>query len=342
MIVKGARAHNNFTLLRLGLAWLVFMGHFHLLAGEEHPAWPFTYADFSVDSFFVVSGYLITLSFDKDGSLRRFYIRRLFRLYPLYLTMVLLQAMLMVALLPADTPQLGYQAARYIVLNSFFCNFLQYDIGHLLAAAPNPGINPSLWTLKVEVGFYLVLPFLWMAVRRFGDWVMLAVFAASALYAYSLQAAGMHSLSQQLPGQLQYFVLGMALYRYGDRLPARGWGWLLAIPLLATYATLEMRTPLLYPLVVAALVFAIACRTRAVNFHLDLSYGVYLVHGPLIQFALLLGIYQNSPIGFLFAALGVLGLAVIAEALVERPFIAIGRRLSQRSVVTPAMSPANG
>ena len=104
MIVAGASERNNFTILRLCLAWLVFLGHFKLLQGIIHPPFPFIYADFAVDAFFVVSGYLITLSFDNDGNLRRFYIRRLFRLYPLYVAVVAAMTVIM-ACLSSGTPQ---------------------------------------------------------------------------------------------------------------------------------------------------------------------------------------------------------------------------------------------
>ena len=42
-------------------------------------------------------------------------------------------------------------------------NFLQYDIGGVLSGLHNPGINPSLWTLKIEIGFYLIVPLIFAA-----------------------------------------------------------------------------------------------------------------------------------------------------------------------------------
>jgi peptidoglycan/LPS O-acetylase OafA/YrhL len=98
----------------------------------------------------------------------------------------------------------------------------------------------------------------------------------------------------------------------------------------------------LYPLAVAALVFAAACRTRPIGLHLDFSYGVYLLHGPVIQIALLLGIFSDSVEGFVISAIIILLLAMGAEATIERPFIALGRRLSRGVRTTPVLSAANG
>jgi peptidoglycan/LPS O-acetylase OafA/YrhL len=222
----------------------------------------------------------------------------------------------------------------YVLANAVFLNFLHTDVAQVVANLPTPAINPSLWTLKIEVGFYLVLPFLWMLVRRQGAWVMGVIFLLSFAYAEILNRMGMNELAKQLPGQLQFFVLGMALYRYRDALPAardfKGrlmWG---AVMLAAfAFASVEMRTPLLYPIAMAVLVFGIACRTGALDLRLDLSYGVYLAHGPVIQLALLFGVFQDNATGFICAGLAVIGLAMVAERVVERPFIAIGKQLSK-------------
>jgi peptidoglycan/LPS O-acetylase OafA/YrhL len=67
--------------------------------------------------------------------------------------------------------------------------------------------------------------------------------------------------------------------------------------------------------------------------HTDMSYSVYLVHGPLIQTLLLLGLFHDTVYMLTAVVCAVLGLAYLAERLVERPGNEFGRRLSQR--VTP-------
>jgi peptidoglycan/LPS O-acetylase OafA/YrhL len=66
MTNRTRESENNFTLLRLLLALMVVLGHFKLLSGTAYPAFPFNLADAAVDSFFVVSGFLIALSYDRS------------------------------------------------------------------------------------------------------------------------------------------------------------------------------------------------------------------------------------------------------------------------------------
>jgi peptidoglycan/LPS O-acetylase OafA/YrhL len=198
-----------------------------------------------------------------------------------------------------------------------------------------PAINPSLWTLKIEVGFYLVLPFLWMLVRRYGNWLLAAIFVLSIGYSYAMHRLGLPELAKQLPGQMQYFVLGMALYRYRDDIPAAStltsrllWG--AAILASFVFVSIEIRAPVIYPLAMAVVVFGVACRTWPLDVRLDLSYGIYLVHGPILQLSQVVGWYQNSAVGFFSIAVVVISIALLAERTIERPFISVGKRLSRR------------
>ena len=79
-----------------------------------------------------------------------------------------------------------------------------------------------------------------------------------------------------------------------------------------------------------AFVFSFALCTPVVRMRSDMSYSVYLVHGPLVQTLILLGVFQDT-LGMLAAVvLAVLILAFIGERLVERPGNEFGRRLSSR------------
>src|ERR1700729_2320465 len=106
---------NNFTVLRLALALMVVLGHFKLLNdGDTQPPFPFNLADAAVDCFFVVSGFLIALSHEHSRGLLAFYTRRVFRLYPMYVCVVLLQALTMLVLLPGGPFSEPYSTLRYL------------------------------------------------------------------------------------------------------------------------------------------------------------------------------------------------------------------------------------
>lgn len=324
-------SENNFTLLRLLLALMVVLGHFKLLSGTAYPSFPFNLADAAVDCFFVVSGFLIAGSYERCHGLWSFYVRRAFRLYPMYLCVVLIQAAIMMALLP-DGPFSALQStARYLVTNAIMANFLQYDIGGVLSGLTNPGINPSLWTLKIEIGFYLIVPLIYVATRRLGWWVLLSIFVASVAYNVLALHLGDPRMAKQLPGQLQFFVVGVGLYLYGQRLRVAAWvSAAIAVAFLVTWTLVVPIPPGIRPLVVGAFVFSFALCTPVVRLKSDLSYSVYLLHGPILQTLILLGLFRDT-LPFLSGIVcAVLVLAFITERLVERPGNAFGRRLAVR------------
>jgi peptidoglycan/LPS O-acetylase OafA/YrhL len=322
---------NNFTLLRLLLALMVVFGHFKLLSGTAFPLFPFNLADAAVDCFFVVSGFLIAGSYERSHGLWSFYARRVFRLYPMYVCVVLIQTAIMLALLPNGPFSEPESTLRYLVANLLFANFLQYDIGGVLAGLHNPGINPSLWTLKIEIGFYLIVPLIFTAAQRWGRWVLALIFLASVGYSVYTLRLGDVQLARQLPGQLQFFVVGMALYLYGARIrvptPA---SLAIAVAFFVAWTYLSPIPPGIRPLDVAAFVFSFALYTPVIRMKRDISYSVYLLHGPLLQTLLLLGIFRDSLPFLVGVVAAVLLSACITERLVERPGNAFGYHLARR------------
>lgn len=111
-----------------------------------------------VDIFFVISGFLIAglLLEDLHGSLRmkRFYLRRAFKILPQYLTVVLIGIYVSIAVYHQDDPASAY-------LNYFL--FLQNYLGQI-------EILRHLWTIAVEEHFYLFLPMVywgvWLAFKK--------------------------------------------------------------------------------------------------------------------------------------------------------------------------------
>jgi peptidoglycan/LPS O-acetylase OafA/YrhL len=328
---RSDEAANNFTLLRVLLALMVVLGHFKLLSGTAYPPFPFNLADAAVDCFFVVSGFLITLSYERSPTLWSFYVRRIFRLYPMYACIVLIQTALMLALLPNGPLSEPHSTLRYLTANLVLANFLQYDIGGVLSGLHNPGINPSLWTLKIEIGFYLIVPLIVAATKRWGWGVLALIFVASV--AYDLVALHMKDirLARQLPGQLQFFVAGMALYLYGARLRIHPLvSVAIAVVFLIAWSVIHPIPPGLRPVLVAAFVYSFALCLPVVRLRTDISYSVYLLHGPLIQTLILLGLFRDTMPFLAGVVATVIAVAVVTERLVERPGTAFGRRLSLR------------
>ncbi len=331
MKIRAEDETNNFTLLRLLLSLAVVLGHFKLLSGTQYPRFPFNLADAAVDCFFVVSGFLIALSYSRTQGLWSFYVRRFFRLYPMYACIVLIQTCIMLALLPGGPFSEPQATLRYLAANLAFANFLQYDIGGVLSGLHNPGINPSLWTLKIELGFYLIVPLIVVATRRWGFKVLLLIFLASVAYNVVALQLGDDRFAKQLPGQLQFFVVGMALYLYARDFRLPRWAFpVAAVVFLTAWTWIHPIPPGICPLLVAAFVFCFVFGTPVLHMRTDMSYSVYLIHGPLIQTMLLLGIFRDEPLYLVGVVATVLALSFVTEHLVERPGNEFGRRLSVR------------
>ena len=328
---------NNFTLLRLLLALMVVFGHFKLLSGTAYPSFPFNLADAAVDCFFVVSGFLIALSYERSRDLWGFYVRRVFRLYPMYVCVVCVQTAIMLSLLPGGPLSAPDSTLRYLAVNLAMANFLQYDIGGVLHGLPNPGINPSLWTLKIEIGFYLIVPFICMAVRRWGWQVLALIFAASVIYNLAALHLGDVRLARQLPGQLQFFVVGMAFTLRHEPLRLHPLvSVAIAVVFFVAWSNFHPIPPGIRPLLVGAFVYSFALCTPVIPLRRDLSYSVYLLHGPLLQTLILLGLFHDNALFLSGVVLTVLSYAALSEILVERPGIALGHRLA-RMVVRPRL-----
>ena len=84
-------------------------------------------------------------------------------------------------------------------------------------------------------------------------------------------------------------------------------------------------TVLVLPAAVGALVVYAALGMRHLgNFgkYGDLSYGIYILHFPVIQWLVGIGLYRESPFGALAATIVVvLALAFASWHLVEKPFL---------------------
>ena len=147
-----------------------------------------------VDVFFVISGYLITgiiqPSIEGDRfSFREFYARRIRRIFPALIVVLLATLALgWFLLLPHLYRQLGIQAlaGAFFVPNFLFWN----EAGYFDAsAATKPLLH--LWSLGVEEQFYLVWPPLLILLNRQRQWLVVSLAALVAIsFCYSAYAAG--------------------------------------------------------------------------------------------------------------------------------------------------------
>ena len=170
---------------------------------------------------------------------------------------------------------------------------------------------------------------------RLGRWrVLVGLYALSIAWVlathatYSAHGDGIWlQLERQLPGQLRYFLVGVAWYFVGDTVRWRVWiGAAALAAFIATRVVAVTSLDLAFePIALGTLViFSANGLSYLGNFARfgDLSYGVYIIHFPVIQTVVSIGLFARNPWS---AADLSIALVVAASALswhaVERPFL---------------------
>lgn len=326
---------NNFDLLRLALAFSVCLSHLGEVSSMQafHPLEWYFYSGVAVDCFFVVSGFLIFRSYQNSSGVLSYMNKRIRRIYPAYLTVVLMSACFL-PLLADATRQLYLSPTwfRYLLSNLGFLNFLQSSLPTLFMANPLHVINAPLWTIKVEVMFYLSVPLIFLMLGRWKKWLVLGLlYGASIAYSIILldlyKSSGTYlylSLAKQLPGQLSFFLGGGAIYLYFP-LFRKHLIKLLPLSLLFLVAKGHTLMPGLYPLALAIVVISFAlCFPSLGNWgkYGDISYGVYIYHFPIIQVFTALDLFRGHPwTTFVFLILCILLTSFLSYHLIEKPFL---------------------
>jgi peptidoglycan/LPS O-acetylase OafA/YrhL len=135
-----------------------------------------------------------------------------------------------------------------------------------------------------------------------------------------------YELSRQLPGVMSYFISGAALYYYRDFFQRYAW-YFLACAVVVLAVNNYQPLPPLEPLALAVVVIFLALHFYLGNFTRfgDFSYGVYILHFPIIQLLIHSGEFERQPAKLLLVTvvLTTLG-AVILWHLVEKRFLSRG------------------
>jgi peptidoglycan/LPS O-acetylase OafA/YrhL len=154
-------------------AMIVFLSHVGL--GYIIPG------GFGVTVFFFLSGYLITTLLRREYetsatiSLKRFYLRRLLRIFPpMYLTLALLIGLALVGVIPNNMAY-GAVALQFVQLTNYY--LIWAGSGEFVHIVP---YTIPTWSLAVEEHFYLLFPFalLWL-LRRCTRQRIAAVFVSA-------------------------------------------------------------------------------------------------------------------------------------------------------------------
>ena len=302
-------ATNNFDLIRLFAASQVAITHCAYHLGYKNTLLSVVSLFPGVPIFFFVSGFLIYGSFEKSSHslnpIRNFFIKRTLRLYPALLFCLILSTL--------SIWQSGYFEKMEINIISFLTwllaqsTFFQFYNPDFLRSYGVGVINGSLWTISVEIQFYILTPFIFLAFNRLGKYVLFgAVLAFIITNILNAQFNERAFIIQKLFGVsfipwLYMFLLGALCYKYQQII-----SYIKKVPFLAICLIFAFTYYLTFNLgwgnqinligYIALVVLVVKCAFTLPNIsdfilrRNDFSYGIYIMHMPIVNYLLYLNI----------------------------------------------------
>lgn len=317
---------NNFDIIRLALAILVGFYHWNILVANNSGNIFFNFGEIAVDCFFIISGFLIFWSFDNDKDNKKFYIKRFYRIFPIYFGLIFLQTLFFIGFSQGNLEEIF----RYFISNLLFLNFLSPSVGETLANLQVNAINGSLWTLKNEVLFYAIVPLIFLFYKRFGLKFLVFLYFISIMYIITINYFDLTKLVVLFPSQLRLFIVGVFLYLFFSKLSREVLLLTGPISILLIYLFIdnEYFKSLVYPILLGSvLLFAIYC-IKKIKIKFDFSYSFYILHFPVIQLSMYFNLNPTNPfLSFVFLFSIILFLSFLSEKYIEKRFVRIGKKV---------------
>jgi peptidoglycan/LPS O-acetylase OafA/YrhL len=343
-VAESSAAHsNNFGLLRLAFAFFVIVSHSSELIDGDRSREPFTrlfgtisLGDFGVDGFFLVSGYLITQSFENSRTVWSYVWKRVLRIYPAFIAASLV-CLLFVA--PFSGVQLTTLTGGEWVKSFFRIILLSPPaLPGAFSGQPHAALNGSMWTIAYEFrcyGLIAVLGLLGVFRRRK---VFLSISVASLLLAAFVPIdltppSLLYDLFGTLRESLRFtslFLFGAVFYVYRDKIKYASTAVIVAAPVLIASLFNTQAAALAIPTLGGFLIFWFAFlpntpRLNAVNRSTDVSYGTYLYAWP-VQMLVVRYFPGISPVSvLLIATFFSVALAFLSWSCIEQPFLSLKR-----------------
>lgn len=330
-------SNNGFTLLRILAATLVLITHTYVVLGitggdifERNQI--VGLSKLGVDSFFIMSGFLVTLSLMRSGNLLTFALNRAIRIIPGLAIAVIVTAFIVGPLVSTEPNYLSDARTWSYLYNILIFNLHPFLPGvfedHAVAV-----VNGSLWTLPLEVLCYAGL-----AILAFSGGIktrIIMLLAIVMLYLHLTDTftreASFLTVPQLFMNELGYlFLAGSLLASCKDKIPLNWMATAISVgAIVCGYAfggadwhnaALIYLLLLPYTIISAALLLK---RFSFLNKH-DISYGVY-IYGFVVQ-QLIVSLFPNlkNPEAFMLLSIVLSYLAGYASwKLVEKPSLSL-------------------
>jgi len=296
---------------------------------------------FFLHTALVLMGSIERSGVDSAGWVRRFYLRRIARIYPLLWFTIALCLLLGLPFSNLRPPAVPTEVAH--AWGTVWPNAL---LVQNLAQAPN--VLSVFWTLPLEVQMYVLLPLCYLVAVRWGARSIVVGIAAAAVFVFFVPFLPPGVQRFSVTAYVPCFLAGVLAYSnlrtYAARLPAPSWyvvlpaWWLLALLIPVRLLPLHWVACVLLAIAVAAThELHASAVTRCAGIVAKYSYGIYLLHVP--AWSIAFDKIGNGPaaVHWIVYALLVIGLPVAAYHLVESPAIEwMRRRTARLSAAVPS------
>ncbi|AHZ70057.1 acyltransferase 3 [Pseudomonas mandelii JR-1] len=300
----------------------------------------------SVALFFMITGFLFwnrLLTQGRQHDWLAFAVSRVFRLYPLYLPLMLIVFVTVFYLQNWELKDPGIRLAGQILA---WLTFDRPDVNQYHQTGML--ISNVTWTLGYEVFFYLALPLAGMVFIYRGSWLQV-VLCLIGIYALYQLVGWEHSLKKHF---LASFLGGIGAAYWIRRPHLMAWGQtrqagIIALLALAIAFTAFNRAFNLLPLLLLSLFFVIvasgntlfgALKPRSIRWLGEISYSTYLLHGFVLwvmvqRLPLVMDLDARDTWTYLSLLAVCTCLLIVISSLtflyIEKPGMSAGRKLLQ-------------
>lgn len=318
--------HNNcFNLIRLFACISVLLFHLGNCMDIHIPIIDtLTNPLYGVPVFFLISGFLIWLSLERNDGFFHFCTKRVLRLYPELWLSVLVEICFLLCLYGGTI--IGYLKLLFFqgLLAQPYTpqEFAGYGIGTL---------NYSLWAIPIIIQFYFLIWCFhrWLKNKSIYVWigVIILCIAIGVLCIHIDIINGLPSIVKYIIGlsvgyHLWIFMIGSFVAKFFNKLiPLLSEFWYVPFLALIIYEVVPMPIGSIVPysltgvVLLALFIFGFAYRFPNITIKTDISYSVYLIHMVFANAVIHLG-YKGNVIAFAIIIAGTLIYAYMSTKLI--------------------------
>lgn len=340
--MKNIPSINNFDLIRFLAAVQVLYMHSmeHLKIDGIVAVFYDTFLQYfpGVPIFFTVSGFLIFRSFDLNNNLKKYIINRTLRLFPALCVCIFFTALLLIFF---SSQQLLSNTKFYLwVLGQI--SIFQFYTPDILRFWGVGTPNGSLWTISVEIQFYILVPIVFIIFKKLKSNIFLFILIFFSILLNIIMATTTESIPHKLffvsvVPYLFNFLSGAFFYVYWEELKRVVENkFLMFISIYMIYFSIfgvilnyelysykihnifQIITPILLSVTVLSFAFSFNNLSEKILKNNDISYGIYIYHMLIVNTLIATG-YQYKSI-LLFFTLGLtLIVATLSWKTIEKP-----------------------